>query len=260
MTVLASACLLGAAVLVVVALRSASAAEPVLWVESAGMPVADEPTTPPPSPPPTTPADEPAGHDAAGGRDDGNDLEITVSDPDPTPADPSDVGPTATAPALDTEVPVDVAPLPPKQAPIAVTSSRATFGHSPVIPVGKEDDGKLEVPGADEIGWYKYGASPGRPGATVLAAHVSWNGDLGPFWELGRMQVGDVVDVTLKDGTVDRYSVTEVTMYPKDALPRERIWTETGPETLVLITCGGEFDDSINRYKHNIVVYATPIG
>lgn len=43
-------------------------------------------------------------------------------------------------------------------------------------------------------------------------------------------------------------------------LPRERIWRNTGPETLVLITCGGDFNPDINRYDDNIVVYAVPVG
>ena len=43
-------------------------------------------------------------------------------------------------------------------------------------------------------------------------------------------------------------------------LPTERIWTHTGPETLVLITCGGSFNPQIRHYRDNIVVYAVPIG
>ena len=34
----------------------------------------------------------------------------------------------------------------------------------------------------------------------------------------------------------------------------------TGPETLVLITCGGSFDPDIRRYRDNIVVYAVPVA
>ena len=48
-------------------------------------------------------------------------------------------------------------------------------------------------------------------------------------------------------------------MYDKDELPRERIWRNTGPETLVLITCGGDFNPEIRRYRQNIVVYAVPV-
>jgi LPXTG-site transpeptidase (sortase) family protein len=130
----------------------------------------------------------------------------------------------------------------------------------PVRAVGLEGDGQLEVPDETEIGWYQYGAAPGHPGATVLAAHVTWNRTVGPFYRLGELEPGDQVDVALDDGTTRSYEVVERTMYDKDELPRQRIWTNSGPETLVLITCGGDFNPNIRRFRQNIVVYAVPVG
>lgn len=128
-----------------------------------------------------------------------------------------------------------------------------------IRPVGIEDDGEMEVPDEDEIGWWEFGSAPGLPGATVLAAHVSWNGALGPFHRLGDAELGDRVEITSGDGSVRVYQVIERTMYVKDGLPADRIWTTTGDEMLVLITCGGQFNPSIHRYRHNIVVYAVPV-
>ena len=130
---------------------------------------------------------------------------------------------------------------------------------SPIAEVGLEDDGELEVPDETTVGWYRYGSAPGLPGATVLAAHVSWNRTIGPFHQLGNLEPGATVDVALADGTTRTYVVTERTMYPKDGLPRERIWTTTGDETLVLITCGGSYNSNVRRYRDNIVVYAVPV-
>ena len=129
----------------------------------------------------------------------------------------------------------------------------------PVRAVGLEENGELEVPDETEIGWYRYGAAPGQPGATVLAAHVTWNRTIGPFLRLGELEPGEQVTVALDDGSKRIYEVTERTMYDKDSLPRERIWRTTGPETLVLITCGGDFNRNIRRYRQNIVVYAVPV-
>lgn len=128
-----------------------------------------------------------------------------------------------------------------------------------IRPVGIEDDGEMEVPDATEIGWWEYGSAPGLPGATVLAAHVSWNDALGPFFRLGDAEIGDRLEVTAGDGSVRVYQVVERTMYVKDGLPADRIWTTAGDEVLVLITCGGDFNPSISRYRHNIVVYAVPV-
>lgn len=129
-----------------------------------------------------------------------------------------------------------------------------------IRPVGLEDDGELEIPAKDEIGWWEGGSSPGLPGATVLAAHVSWNGVAGPFNRLGRAEIGERLEVDTGEGMTRVYQVVERTMYAKDELPARRIWRTSGPETLVLITCGGSFNPSIRRYRDNIVVYAVPVA
>ena len=148
----------------------------------------------------------------------------------------------------------------PRSRPVGVEIDSFDVSQFPVRPVGLEIDGQLEVPDETEIGWYQYGATSGRPGATVLAAHVSWNGTVGPFGQLGKLEPGNRVSVTLDDGTVREYEVFERAIYGKLELPRERIWRNTGPETLVLITCGGDFNPEIRRYRQNIVVYAAPVG
>lgn len=147
----------------------------------------------------------------------------------------------------------------PRARPVRLEIDTIDVSRFPVRAVGLDPSGELEVPDETEIGWYQYGATAGDAGATVLAAHVSWNRTTGPFARLGAVDPGDQVAVTLDDGTVRRYVVTERAMYGKLELPRERIWRNTGAEELVLITCGGDFNPEIRRYRDNIVVYATPI-
>ena len=130
----------------------------------------------------------------------------------------------------------------------------------PVEPVGVAADGQLEVPDETHVGWYRLGSSPGEPGATVLAAHVNWHGVDGPFVRLRELEPGAIVVVSLGETTTRTYQVVERAQYPKDALPADRIWTHTGPETLVLITCGGSFNPEIRHYRDNIVVHAVPVA
>jgi LPXTG-site transpeptidase (sortase) family protein len=189
---------------------------------------------------------------------------MSANEPDTDAPEPT--GPTTTTIPLSplaellgdrgSAVPTEIEP---RLRPIGLTIDDI-FVDDPVRPVGLEPDGELEVPDATEIGWYRYGAAPGYPGATVLAAHVTWNGDYGPFLNLGDLDPGDQVRVALEDGSERVYEVVERTMYDKDELPRERIWRTTGDETLVLITCGGDFNPDINRYRQNIVIYAVPIA
>ncbi len=188
----------------------------------------------------------------------------TATAPAPSPVDPA---PTTTELALSplagllgeqySVVPEEVAPRP---RPVGMAIDAFDVSQFPIRAVGLEEDGQLEVPDETEIGWYQYGATSGRPGATVLAAHVSWNRTVGPFGRLGNLEPGNRVSVTLDDGTKRQYEVFERAIYGKLELPRERIWRNTGPETLVLITCGGDFNPEIRRYHENIVVYAAPVG
>jgi len=148
----------------------------------------------------------------------------------------------------------------PRPRPIGLQMQSIDVSGFPVRPVGLELDGQMEIPDETEIGWYSYGATAGQPGSTVLAAHVSWNRTDGPFARLGIVEPGEQIEVALDDGTVRRYEVTERAVYGKLELPRERIWRTTGDETLVLITCGGDYNPAIRRFRENIVVYAVPVG
>jgi hypothetical protein len=147
--------------------------------------------------------------------------------------------------------------LPPRVPPTALAISDLGISQG-VLPVGLNDDGSMEVPSVSDIGWYLHGATPGRPGATVLVAHVWWGNTAGPFHRLGALDPGARIEVGGDGGVVHEYVVVERTMYDKDSLPAD-LWRKSGPETLVLITCGGEFNKTTRRYKQNIVVYAHPV-
>jgi Sortase domain len=153
----------------------------------------------------------------------------------------------------------DVRPEPITTGPLPVSVDLAgVVINGRVRPIGLEPSGELEIPDESEIGWYRLGSRPGQPGATVLAAHVSWNGALGPFARLGAVEPGTELLIRLDDGTTRTYEVTERAQYDKTSLPENRIWTRDGDEMLVLITCGGAFNPNIRRYLDNIVLFARP--
>jgi hypothetical protein len=155
------------------------------------------------------------------------------------------------APALPT-----VAPAGPE--PVSLTIDDLSISGATVRPVGVEPDGEMEVPPADEVGWYRYGPRPGDGGSSVLAAHIAYGGEDGVFRRLADLAPGATVTVTFADETTRSFRVTEVANYPKDALPPET-WTDQGPANLSLITCGGEFDESTGHYTDNVIAHTTPI-
>lgn len=131
---------------------------------------------------------------------------------------------------------------------------------APIEPVGIEANGELEVPGAEAIGWYEFGAGiGGGQGSTVLAGHIAYNGVDGVFRNLDRMQPGQIFTVD-HEGSALPYEVTEVIQYTKEALPIDDLFREDGEERLVLITCGGSFNPSLRSYDDNVVVIALPVA
>lgn len=110
-----------------------------------------------------------------------------------------------------------------------------------------------------DVGWYKFGPSPGEPGSAVLAAHVDLaSSGPGVFFDLRTLEEGDSVVVSYEDGSESSFRVVARVNYEKDELPLDVIFSREGPPVLTLITCGGGFNRNIARYDSNVVVYAVP--
>jgi sortase (surface protein transpeptidase) len=184
----------------------------------------------------------------------GGTVEQAVETPQVAPA-PSPVAP-APEPEPAEESPVRAVPLQVRIGAISV--------DAPIVPVGLEEDGAMEIPDrVAEIGWYDpdgLGVSPGSTGTAVLAGHVdSRSQGRGALYDLRDLRVGEIIEVDLDDGTVQRWLINEVIQYPKDVLPLYDVFTWSGPPRLVVITCGGTFDRTVRSYTDNLVVYAEPL-
>jgi LPXTG-site transpeptidase (sortase) family protein len=198
----------------------------------------------------------PAGDGASGGST----VATTAAPTTPETAAPE---PRPTSDLADRVRPLDSAQYDPDEHQAATRTvtglSLPVIGveDAPVEPVGVEPNGEMEIPPADEVGWYRFGASPGEPGSAVLAAHIAYDGVDGVFRRLDRLVAGDEVAVSFDDGSREAYVVTEVVTFDKDALPDD-LFARDVPERLVLITCGGEFNPDLRSYESNVVAYAVP--
>jgi hypothetical protein len=133
---------------------------------------------------------------------------------------------------------------------------------APVDPVGVTRDGRMRLPDdVDRVGWYRFGPAPGRPqGSAVLAGHVdSWDQGLGALSRLRSVEPGRRIAVTDTAGRVTRWQVVTRRLVVKQHLPLARLFTRSGPPRLVLLTCGGPFDERLRSYRDNLVVVAVPV-
>jgi len=133
--------------------------------------------------------------------------------------------------------------------------------HSRLLHLGLNADGTIRVPSintsADEAAWYKYSATPGQIGSSVIEGHVDSYKGPAVFFRLGALHPGDTVDVTLADGVTAIFRVTGVREYLKSSFPAKTIYGPTGFAALRLITCGGAFDWATGHYLSSTVVFAS---
>lgn len=187
------------------------------------------------------------------------------------PGQTSAVGPTASSTAPTEGTP---APKPPPAA-IAGTPASQTYAFRPtslqlpsgvvaaVDPAGVDARGILQVPTeVARVGWWTGGALSDEPfGSVVLAGHVdSATQGLGAMVELLDADIG--AEIVVRDQSQEqRYRIVSTT-----AVPKARLAADAEPfrqdigHRLVLITCGGDFDDVAGSYTHNVVIVATPIA
>jgi hypothetical protein len=168
-----------------------------------------------------------------------------------SPAPPSAAAPSTPAPGGP--VVVDPAGVP---EPVAV-SVPAIGVTGALLDLGVAADGTAEVPGDfDRVGWFTGGGRPGARGPTVLLGHVDSTAGPAVFSGLRDLAPGDVVEVTVADGSVARYEVAGSERFPKDAFPTAAVFGATTDDVLRLVTCTGAFDRGARSYVDNLVVTA----
>jgi Sortase domain len=157
-----------------------------------------------------------------------------------------------------------ISDLDPLAAPVAPTRLvvPALDVDAPVDEIGLiPGSDRLEIPAeVATAGWYGFGAGlDAAIGSVVVAGHVDdYRQGTGVFHDLWRVPLGATVSVTGDDGRVRRYEVVARRRYDKEELPAE-VFAADVDRRLVLVTCGGEFDELTRHYEDNVVVYAVPV-
>ena len=134
-----------------------------------------------------------------------------------------------------------------------------------VDPVQLTEAGAL-IPPADvsRLGWYSASAVPGAEGAvgsSVITGHINYQGQgTGYAARFANMAVGQEFDVLI-DGTPRTFRVTQAPYrLPKGSDFPPEVNDATGPNRLVLITCGGQFVGGALGYADNIITIAEPVA
>jgi hypothetical protein len=133
--------------------------------------------------------------------------------------------------------------------------------NSRLLRLGLNPDGTVKVPpiqtSAGLAAWYKYSATPGQIGSSVIEGHVDSTHGPAVFFRLGALRPGNRIEVTLADGVTAVFRVTGVREYSKSRFPARTIYGTADFAALRLITCGGAFDYATGHYLSSTVVFAS---
>lgn len=145
-------------------------------------------------------------------------------------------------------------------APVSLTIDGIS---APTDPVATDVAGTLLPPqDVSRLGWWVDSALPGGGrGAIVVTGHLDdvEQGD-GFAARFADLREGDEMTVSVGDGGTRDYRVDRVLSVGKDGeLPLDELNRLDGPETLVLVTCGGDYVGPPLGYANNDFVFSYPV-
>ncbi|MDQ3014518.1 MAG: class F sortase [bacterium] len=119
------------------------------------------------------------------------------------------------------------------------------------------DGTKMAVPdNFTEVGWYKYGTSPGEKGSAVMGAHVDDGGrTAGVFKNLKNLKVGDDIYAVDSDGKAAHFRVTAKKVLPYRTKITDDVFMKKDTARLNLITCHGTFLPKENTYNQRLIIF-----
>lgn len=201
------------------------------------------------------------GAEETGGADESDPQPANTVLAEPSPSGTAVPSAPATAPSPADDVPiVSTAGGPQAQSAAPARVEVQSLGASlPVEPTGVEADGQMEIPeDAAVAAWYRFGAAPGDgSGDTVIAAHVgSQQTPRGPLRDLEEVPDGAELTVVDAEGTEHAYRSVSVERVGKEGLDLTPYFSRTGPDRLVLITCGGRWLPEQGHYEDNVILVA----
>ena len=153
--------------------------------------------------------------------------------------------------------------------------------HARITSNGLNSDGTLFVPSDPQtVSWANEDAKAGEShGTTILTSHINFviNGQLviGALSDLAwyaQHSIGKQISLRLRDGRVLHYRIVAGREYSKDQLAgnaalRAELYDQSkvyGPPDhpsarLLLVSCGGAFDQYTGEYEDNVFLYLLPV-
>jgi hypothetical protein len=144
----------------------------------------------------------------------------------------------------------------PQSLPMEITIEKIAV-KADFVQLGLQQDGTIQVPSkGSDVGWYKYGPTPGEIGPSVVVGHLDIPQGPAIFYRLNELQKDDMVRIKRSDGKTAVFRVTSKETYSQDNFPSQKVYGSIDYPGLRLITCHGTYQPKQGHYSDNLVVYA----
>ena len=123
------------------------------------------------------------------------------------------------------------------------------------------EKGEMSVPhDINTPAWFKDGYKVGDLGNAVIAGHVDDGVNPGVFTNLHKLQKGDKVEVSDRNNKKLVFKVYDKKLYKLRDAPVEKIFGFSSNRHLNLITCEGDYNNSLGSTPNRLVVYTKLIN
>ena len=118
--------------------------------------------------------------------------------------------------------------------------------------------GELQAPSSwQSAGWYLSSAKPGQQGTVIIDGHYDTNtGAPAAFWVLKSANPNDTVSIKDELGRDFTYKIVDIFFVDIQDPQRSQVLQDSGKAELILITCGGVWDEKEGTYNKRLVVKA----
>lgn len=130
------------------------------------------------------------------------------------------------------------------------------------VGLSRKGDGDMGIPtNFTDVAWYKGGPVPGMPGSAVINGHLDGKYiKEAVFYNLGKLQAGDLVEVVDEAGRTWQFQVIRLAIYDYDATTTDIFSADASRARLNLITCAGDWIKDEKLYDKRIVVFTELIA
>lgn len=134
--------------------------------------------------------------------------------------------------------------------------------YTKVLPVGLSSNNEILTPkNIYNVGWYQGSSKPGQRGAIFINGHVSGPTKRGVFYNIKKLNIGDIVKLESGNAELFEYRVVHKEEVPVTEVDMNKVLLsyDIDKQGLNLMTCGGEFDKKSSSYNKRTIVYAVRI-